>query len=64
MSRKNPAVTITIKREMLEWLDDLIKNDIHYADRSHTVMIALTEMRARIEKGAPAPCGETMGVTG
>jgi metal-responsive CopG/Arc/MetJ family transcriptional regulator len=39
-------LSITISEELLEWIDEFIKNSNYvYQDRSHVVTVALSRMR-------------------
>jgi Arc/MetJ-type ribon-helix-helix transcriptional regulator len=49
MTRKKPAVTITLNPNTLAWVDAQIEKDFHYADRSHLIEIALREFKEKIE---------------
>ncbi len=55
MSKRKPTITVTLDPDILQWLDDYIKNDksARFADRSHAIKVALMDMRERLSEKTP-----------
>lgn len=50
MTLKNkPKISISIEQELIDWIDSKIKKK-YFANRSHAIERALTELKEKIDK--------------
>ena len=48
--KKRSKITISIENDLLVWLDNLVKVNHLYYNRSHTLEIALSNLKEKIEE--------------